>query len=155
MSTRMKLDGYCFDDLVVGQVFKGPGRTLSETDLVMFSMVTGDWDPMHADEVYARSTPIGGRMYHGSFGISLALAMSANILRLRNRVVAALGIREWVFRAPLMVSDTVFLEMEILEKRVVSGGARAIVSRRLRLKKEDGGTAQEGIADLMIELGDF
>jgi acyl dehydratase len=143
---------YTFDELPLDRAFEGSGRTLSETDLVMFSMITGDWGSIHADEEYARATKLGRRMLHGTFGIALAVAMSAHIIEFTTPVVAALGVRDWVYRAPLFVGDTVHVSITIAEKRVASSGDRGIIARRLQLIKQDGSVAQEGFADLMIAL---
>jgi len=148
----MKSYLFSFEDAPLDEPFESPGRTLSETDLVTFSMITGDWGPIHADEEFARSTPVGTRMFHGTFGIALAVGMSAGLVQFTTPVIAALGVREWVYRAPLVVGDTVHLRMTIVGKRVASSGNRGIVSRRLELVKHDGSVAQEGLADLMIAL---
>jgi acyl dehydratase len=148
----MQAGAVAYADLQIGDTFRGPGRTLTETDLVTFCMITGDWHAIHADAEFARGTRIGQRMFHGTFGIALAVAMSANVLTLRNPVIAALGIREWSFKAPLFIGDTVHLELEITDKKVTSDGRRAVLGRKLRLCKHDGSTAQEGLADLMIAL---
>lgn len=143
---------YEFDDLTIGQVFKGQGRTLSETDLMMFAMLTGDRHAIHTDEQYAKAANFKGRIFHGTFGIAITMAMTADLLRLKNPIISALGIREWVFRAPLYISDTVHVEMEVIEKRITSDGRRAVISRRLRLINQDDIITQEGIADLMVDL---
>jgi acyl dehydratase len=145
---------YSFDDVPLDQAFEGPARTLTETDLVMFSMLTGDWSPIHADEEFARATRLGRRMFHGTFGIALAVSMSASVLHFTTPVIAALGVREWTFKAPLFIGDTVHLRLTVTEKRVASSGNRAIVTRRLQLVKHDGAVAQEGFADLMIALAE-
>jgi acyl dehydratase len=141
-----------YADIEIGETLRGPGRTLTETDLVTFCMLTGDWHAIHADAEFAKGTKIGQRMFHGSFGIALAIGMSANLLTLRNPVIAALGIREWSFKAPLFINDTVHLELTITDKKVTSDGRRAVLGRKLRLCKHDGSTAQEGFADLMVAL---
>ena len=43
-----------FEDLAPGQVFVSTGRTVTETDLTMFSMLSGDWNPIHADAAFMR-----------------------------------------------------------------------------------------------------
>ena len=48
-----------FEDCAIGDRADTPGRTITESDLVMFSMFTGDWSPMHSDEEYAKATPEG------------------------------------------------------------------------------------------------
>jgi acyl dehydratase len=141
-----------FEDLAIGQIFTSHSRTLTETDLSLYSMLTGDWHPIHADEDFARTTKLGQRMFQGSFGIALAIALSADLMQLRNPIIAALGIRDWSFKSPLVVADTVHVELEIADKRVTSDGRRAVIGRRLRLLKSDKSVAQEGTADLMVGL---
>jgi|SRR5690348_3922573 hypothetical protein len=51
-----------FDDYVVGQTFETHGRTLTETDLVNFCGLIGDYEPPHADETFARKSPVGRRV---------------------------------------------------------------------------------------------
>lgn len=143
---------YSFEELPLDQPLEGPGRTLSETELVMFSMITADWGAIHADDEFAKGTPIGRRMFHGTFGLAMAVGMSATLLHFTTPVIAALGVREWAYRAPLFVGDTVHLRMTFVEKRVTSAGNRGIVSRRLQLIKQDGTVAQEGYADLMVAV---
>ena len=143
-----------FGDLAVGQAFTSAGRTLTETHLVTFTMLMGDWHPIHSDEVFARSTRIGKRMFHGTFGIALATAMSADLLVIQEPVIGALGISDWSFKAPLFIDDTVHIEMTVADKRVTSDGKRGIVVRKFRLLKSDGTLAQEGTATMMVALSD-
>lgn len=143
---------YSFETLEAGQTFSSAARTLTETDLVMFCMIMGDWHAIHADEVFAKETRIGQRMFHGTFGISLAIAQSADILPLSNKIVAALGFKDWTFKAPLFIGDTVHTDVVIAGTRKTSDGKRGIISRTIRLIKHDGTLAQEGTAELLVEL---
>jgi acyl dehydratase len=143
---------HSFESLKSGQTFSSNARTLTETDLVMFCMMMGDWHAIHADEQYAKDTRIGRRMFHGTFGISLAIAQSADLLPLSNRIIAALGIKDWSFKAPLFIGDTVHTELVIAGTRVASDGRRGVLSRTLRLVKHDATVAQEGLAELLVEL---
>jgi acyl dehydratase len=143
---------YSFETLKAGQSFSSAARTLTETDLVMFNMMTGDWHPIHADEVYAKETRIGRRMFVGTFGIALAVAQSNDLLPLTNRVIAALGIKEWSYKAPLFIGDTMHTDVAITGTRVTSDRQRGVISRALRLVKHDGTLAQEGVAESMVAL---
>jgi len=143
---------YSFETLKPGQTFTSSARTLTETDLVMFCMMFGDWHAIHADEVYAKETRVGRRMFHGTFGISLAIAQSADLLPLTNRIVAALGFKEWSFKAPLFIGDTVHTDLVIAGTRLASDGRRGVISRTIRLVKHDVTVAQEGMSDLLVEL---
>lgn len=150
----MSAQPIAFNDLEVGQTFTSHGRTLTETHLVMFAMMTGDQHPIHSDTVYAATTKIGKRMFHGSFGIALTLGMIAELLVLKEPVIGALGIADWSFKTPLFIDDTVHVELIIEGKRVASDGKRGIITRKLRLIKSDGTVAQEGTAAMMCALTD-
>ncbi len=138
--------------LASGRRFVGPGRTLTETDHGLFMMLVGDWHPIHADEVYAKTTPFGRRLMHGSLGVALALGMQASLTEFEEPIVGALGLDAWKFNAPLFIGDTVHVEVEILGKRPTSRGDRGIVQRHIRLVNQSGTVVQDGRADVMLQL---
>jgi len=141
-----------YASLEPGQTFRSHGRTLTETDHGLFMMLVGDWHPIHADEVYARSTPAGRRLMHGSLGVALAMGMQASMMDFTDPIVGALGLDGWVFAAPLFIGDTVVTEVEIVGKRLTSKGDRGIVQRTLRLINQDGTVVQHGRADVMLRV---
>lgn len=141
-----------YTDLQAGDRFVGPGRTLTEADLTFACMASGDWHPIHADEVFARGTSAGGRLFHGGYGVLVALGSLANLLEFAEPIIGVLNLREWAFRAPLRVGDTVQVELEIVGKRVTSDGQRAIVERRVALLNQDGVAVQQGFSDVMLQL---
>jgi acyl dehydratase len=142
-----------FAGLEPGQTFKGPGRTLTETDHGMFMMLVGDWHAIHSDEEYAKTTPFGRRVMHGTFGVALAMGMQHAIMDFTDPIVGALGLDEWKFAEPLFVGDTIHVEVEILGKRVTSRGDRGIVQRRICLINQHGKVVQEGRSDIMLRIG--
>jgi len=105
-----------FEDYSVGEVFVSPGRTITETDIVLFSAFTGDWHPLHTDVEYAAKTPFKGRIAHGL--LSLVVGMSA-LFRLGPYVVlpksfiAFYGMESLRFTAPVRIGDTIHCEMTI------------------------------------------
>ncbi len=141
-----------YADLTVGATYRSHGRTITETDLSLSCMLTGDWHPIHADEEFAKSTPIGKRILHGPFGILLALGMSTHMPEFADPVIGATGLREWTYRRPIIVGDTLHIETTIEAKRVTSDGKRAIVERRVRVLNQEDKVIQEGIAGLIIRL---
>ena len=150
----MEAAPFTFDTLEVGTKLVSGGRTITETDHGLFAMLSGDWEPIHCDEEFARSTPIGGRLVHGTLGITLAMGgLQSGLLRSRDPLIAALGIKEWNYRAPLFIGDTVHLEIEIASKRLTSKGDRYIVERIMRLINQNGVVVQEGRAESMWQRG--
>jgi len=141
-----------YNKLVVGSEFIGSGRTLTESDLSIACMVSGDWHPIHSDENYARERGLAGRLFQGSFGILIATGMATTLPHFSDEIVGATGIREWAYRAPLFVGDTVHVRSVILNKRITSDGKRAVIERTLSLINHKNAVVQEGIAGTMVRL---
>jgi acyl dehydratase len=145
--------------VAVGSRWRGSGRTLTEAELSWACMLSGDWHPIHADATFAAASPVGQRTFHGGYGIFLCLGVAASFPDVGSRSAVALGTESWKFTAPLFVGDTVHVEVEVTELRRTSDGTRAIVQRRVKLIKDGGVIAQEGVAGLLVYLsaehGDF
>jgi acyl dehydratase len=138
-----------YETIEVGQRFVSQGRTITEADHGLFTMLSGDWHPIHSDEEFAKTTPLGRRMVHGIFGVVLAISLHNRLLNFADPLVAALGLPEWSYKAPLFIGDTVHVEMEIAAKRLTSKGDRYVVERLIRLVNQHGAVVQEGRASSM------
>lgn len=98
------LDKY-FDELAVGDVFPGTrGRTITETDLALFSAVSGDWSPLHNDAAFAAKGPFGTRIAHGL----LLVSMMTGLAPISGQAVVALyGFDRVRFVNPVLLGDTI------------------------------------------------
>ena len=144
MDPNLKI--YNYDTLAVGTKFVGTGRTVTEAEFGTFLMFSGDWHPIHCDEEYAKTTPLGRRIANGTLGITLALgSLQANLMHVSDPLIAALGIKEWNYKAPIFVGDTLHIELEVADKRLTKGD-RYIVERLIRLINQNGTVVQEGRA---------
>lgn len=144
------MTGMYFEEFKAGQVFVSSGRTITETDLTMFSMISGDWNPIHADAEFCKSTKYGERLVHGVYGISIATGMIHDLGIFENTVVAMLGLSNWSFARPLFVGDTLHLEMEVTGTDGSRSRRIGSVDRLLRLVNQKGETAQEGNTSVLI-----
>lgn len=93
-------------------------KTLTETDLAFFAAVSGDFDPIHMDEDYARQTPFGRRIAHGLLSMALLSAAAAGMSALaRERgytgASVSLGFDKVRFLAPVFIGDTLTASYEI------------------------------------------
>lgn len=141
-----------FTEFATGQRFTSHRRTLTETDHQLFMMLVGDWSPIHADAEFARLHGQGKRIVHGGLGIALTLGLQTSALDFADPLLGALGLTDWTFKVPLFIDDTVYVEVEILDKRITSSGNKYILRRKLRLLKTDGALCQEGIASALLAL---
>ena len=96
-----------FDRLEQGARVRSRGRTITESDLVSFSALTGDWHPQHADVAWAAESSFGERIAHGMLVLSYALGLLPID---PDRVVALRGIRNVVFKRPVPIGTTIRVE---------------------------------------------
>jgi 3-hydroxybutyryl-CoA dehydratase len=108
-----------FDELRPGESFASKGRTITETDLVSFSALTGDCHPVHADAEWAGESRFGGRIAHGMLLLSYAVGLSEFD---PEHVLALRAIDDVTFRRPVRIGDTIRLEGEIEECKEVDDG---------------------------------
>lgn len=141
-----------FNDFNKGDRFETVARTVTETDLVSFAMLSGDWNPIHSDEEFARTTRFGKRIVHGIFGIALITGLIGREGWFEGSAVAMLGIQDWTFKAPVFVGDTLHAVMEITSKRLTSGGDRGVVDRRFSLVNQQGEVVQGGHIAVMLRV---
>ena len=64
-----------FEDFTPGESFVSPGRTIEAADINLFAGLTGDFYPLHVDEVVAKETRFGGRIAHGPLTFSIAVGL--------------------------------------------------------------------------------
>ena len=139
-----------FEDFAVGQTFISGGRTITETDLTMFSMISGDWNPIHADAVYAAGTRYGQRVVHGTLGIAMATGMMHELGIFHQSAVAMTSINEWSFQLPLLVGDTIHLELEVLSLSEGKSQRMGNMERRLSIVNQRGDIVQTGISEILV-----
>lgn len=106
-----ELYGYCFEELTVG-MSATVSRTITETDLRNFSGVSGDTNPMHLNEEFARATPFGGCIVHGMLTASLISAVIGTKLPGPGCIYMNQSLK---FLAPVRVGDTVYAVVTLKE----------------------------------------
>ena len=107
-----------WEDLHVGLAFTSPTRTITETDVVVFAGLTGDYSELHTSETFAQQTQYGRRVAHGLLGLAIAHGLLwPRTNALRDCAIALLGVSDWRFRGPIFLGDTIRVEYEIVELR--------------------------------------
>jgi len=112
--------GRCFEEFEVGAVYKHwPGRTITEYDDTLFSMLTMNYNPLHIDAYYAESTQFKQRLVVGPLIFSIALGMS--VPDVSGKAIANLEFENVKHLAPTFHGDTIYAETRVLDKRLSSG----------------------------------
>lgn len=135
-----------YDDIEVGEQFISGGRTITETDIVNFAGLSGDFNPLHIDEEYMKKTLFGKRIAHGL----LILSIQSGLVRPDISVIAFLGISEWNFRKPVFIGDTIHVRLKVIEKRETSKIDRGIIVWKREIYNQKKEIVQEGKTLVMI-----
>lgn len=123
---EFKPTGKYFEDFEVGQEDITPARTVTETDIMNFCGLSGDFNPLHTVEPYAKNTIFGGRIAHGPLVTSIASGLIARTGFFEGTTVAFLGY-SWRFNKPVKIGDTIYVRIKVKETRPTKPG-RGIVS---------------------------
>mgnify|MGYP001172348915 CR=1 FL=1 len=141
--------GRLFGEFALGQRFETPGRTITEADIVSFSGLTGDFNPVHTDEVFAAATDFGSRVAHGPMGIGIAFGLASRLDLIDGTVVALLGVN-WKFKAPMRMGATIRCLIEVTEKRDVSRPEFGLIGWAINIVDQNDAVLQQGEAQLLM-----
>ena len=149
-STIPAIRGMYFEEFEVGQRVISPARTVTESDVVGFAGISGDFNQIHTDAVYAEDTPFGARVAHGLLGLSIASGLAVRTGVLEGTVIAFREINNWKFSKPVYIGDTIHVEMEVAKTKALrrlGGGNVEIV---LDVKNQKDETVMKGAWSTLV-----
>ncbi len=145
------MPGKFFDDFVEGEEYITPSRTLTETDVVMFAALSGDYNELHTSETFGKNTQFGRRIGHGLLGLAVSHGLFFRLGLVEGTAIAFLGIDSWKFEAPFFLGDTLRVRIKVAEKRASRNKPdRGIVKFSFEVIKEDNKVIQSGFKTIMI-----
>jgi acyl dehydratase len=144
--------GKYYEDIEIGESFVSASRTITETDVVMFAGLSGDYHPHHTDEEYAKKGPFGTRIAHGLLGLAIAggLEIRCAFAEIAENAIATLGWK-WDFVKPIIINDTVTLKIRVDSKRLTKKPSRGIVVFDEELINQRGEITEKGQHVLMVK----
>lgn len=109
--------GLYYEDLPVGKIIEHElGRTITEYDNVMFSMLTMNLQPLHSNEDFASKTQYGQRIVNGIFTMGVVVGITVNDIT-AGTIIANLGYEDVKHPNPMFHGDTVYVKTEITSAR--------------------------------------
>ena len=144
-----------FEDMKVGDKCTSVGRTVTEADIVNFAGISGDYNILHTDAEYAKTSIAGQRLAHGLLPLVIASGLYTRTpygMSMTGTLTAFTEIKSWKFKKPVLIGDTVHVEVEIMEKndaRPESASGKIVMNRTIFNQKNE--VAQEGEFILLIK----
>lgn len=143
--------GLYFEEYQIGDYVSSSGRTITEADITAFAALTGDWNPVHTNAVYAAQTPYGQRIGHGTLGLAIAIALAARLGFLEETLIAFREIREWKFSLPIFIGDTIHMDGRVIETRPVPRLGGGQVALEVEIINQEGKVIQRGVWTVLIK----
>jgi acyl dehydratase len=143
--------GLYFEEFQVGQKVITPGRTVTESDIVTFAGLSGDFTTIHTDAEYSATTPFGKRVAHGLLGLAITSGLAARTGVMEGTVLAFREITEWKFSRPIFIGDTVHVEIEVAETKPLPRLGGGSILFDVDLKNQSGETVMKGKWSVLMQ----
>lgn len=119
-----------WEEFNIGDKIITPGRTITEADVVHFAALSGDWNLIHTDQEYAKTTMFGKRIVYGLLTLSIATGLVFRLGLIDYNSLALLGLEpKWTL--PVLIGDTIHCEAEIVHKRPTKKPDRGILTIKI------------------------
>ncbi len=143
-----------WEELNEGDTAVSAGRTITETDVVNFCGLSGDFNWFHVDKVAAEESVFGQRVAHGMLVASIATGLQVGSMEPKIATAAFMGLKEWQFRGAVFFGDTIYVKRTIGEKSEHKNPAQGFVVYDIEVLKKvadgDDKVVQKGQWNMLI-----
>jgi acyl dehydratase len=128
-----------FEEFEVGQSIQSAGRTVTESDIVNFAGLSGDYNRIHTDAEFSAETAFGQRVAHGLLGLSIASGLAVQTGIMEDTIMAFREINDWKFRLPIHVGDTINVVITIKETKALPrlGGGSIVIELDVHNQRDE------------------
>lgn len=144
--------GRTFDQFADGEVIETCARTITEADVVAFAALSGDWNPLHTDSVWAANTPFKERIAHGMLVASVATGLANASGVFEGTTIALLSMtNKWT--GPVRFGDTIHMDMKVANKKETGKPDRGVITFANTVRNQKGDAVMEGEWVVMMKRG--
>jgi 3-hydroxybutyryl-CoA dehydratase len=131
--------GMFFEEFEVGKRIVTASRTVTESDIVLFAGLSGDFNQIHIDAEYSKSSPFGARVAHGLLGLSIASGLVVQTGFMEGTIMAFREVNEWKFIKPIYIGDTIHVELDVKGTKAIPriGGGSIVITLDVKNQKSD------------------
>ncbi|MGD9560087.1 MAG: MaoC/PaaZ C-terminal domain-containing protein [Oscillospiraceae bacterium] len=144
-----------FEDIKEGDIITTVGRTITESDIVNFAGITSDYNLIHTNAEYAKNSIAGQRIAHGLLVLAISSGLSTRtpyFTALNDAVTAFTAIKEYKFRRPVLIGDTIYMRMEVvqtIDAKPESDSGKVIFRRDVLNQRDE--VVQEGVTEVLYK----
>ncbi|MBE0408507.1 MAG: dehydratase [Anaerolineales bacterium] len=143
-SLRTYPRGLYFDEFEAGQKITSVGRTVTESDVVRFAGLSGDFNQIHTDAEYCKDTPFKERVAHGLLVLSIASGLAVQTGVLEGTIIAFREISELKFIKPVYIGDTIHVELIVTQTKALPRLGGGIIFIELDVLNQENDTVMKG-----------
>jgi acyl dehydratase len=148
--TKVQQRGLYFEEFQIGQKIISVGRTITESDIVSFAGLTGDYNLIHTDSEFSKTTPFGQRVAHGLLCLSIGMGLATRTGFIEGTVLAFREITEWKFIKPVFIGDTIHVELEVMDTKPVRRIGGGLIVIKAEIKNQSGEVTARGSWEALI-----
>jgi acyl dehydratase len=145
--------GLFYEEFAIGDKVESVGRTITETDVVNFAYLSGDWNLIHTDAEYSAQGMFGRRVAHGLLILSIASGQAVRLGFMEETVLAFRGL-EWKFQRPVFIGDTIRLRVAVEDKKDMRRIGGGLVIFKLEVVNQKDEICQRGTWDILCKVMD-
>ena len=143
--------GLYWEEWEVGKSFETAARTVTETDVVNFAGISGDYNPLHINEDYCKKTQFGTRIAHGPLVYAIAAGLLFQLHLYDDTLIAFLGFESLKFTKPVKIGDTIYAKVTVTEVTETSKPDRGVMKRQLQVINQHGEVVQDGVQAFLMK----
>src|SRR5262245_45845359 len=148
--TRPPVRGMYFEDFEIGLEIHGGARTITETDIVNFAGLSGDFNFIHIDAEASKETPFGQRVAHGMLVASIATGLAVQQGFIDGTTLAFREL-SWKFTKPVLIGDTIRLQVKVIETKAMPRMGGGLVTFEARVVNQHDDVVHKGEWRMLIK----
>ncbi len=144
--------GMFFDEFQPGLKIITAGRTVTESDIVNFAGLSGDFNQIHVDAENARVSPAGQRVAHGLLVLSMVSGLAVQTGMMEGTIIYFREVAEWKFVKPVLIGDTIHAIVEVKEVKEMRRIGAGSVSMEIEVRNQREEVVQRGLWNVLVAL---
>ena len=142
--------GLYFEEFKEGEALETAGRTITESDVVTFAGLSGDFNQIHTDAEYAAADIFGQRVAHGLLVVAITTGLVVRTGIMEGTVLAFREL-EWKFSRPVFIGDTIHARLEVRETKPLPRLGGGSVKAKISVLTQENQVVQRGVMVLLVK----